>query len=62
LRRNGGWPICGVEEEAQGYTNELFYRNGPEPNDIRRQEAPLVKETFERALREAYAAGQRDAI
>jgi hypothetical protein len=50
------------EEEATGFTNELFYRDGPEPRDIRREDAALVKETFARALREAYAAGQRDAI
>jgi hypothetical protein len=50
------------EEEATGFTNELFYRDGPEPRDIGRQDAALVKETFARALRDAYAAGQRDAI
>jgi hypothetical protein len=51
-----------LRKKHRGDTNELFYRNAPEPNDIRRQEAPLVKERFERAPRETFAGGQRDAI
>ena len=48
-------------QEATACTNELYYRYGPDPRDIRREEAEHVKEKIEQYLHEAYAAGQADA-
>lgn len=42
--------------EAKACTNELYYRNGPAPEDIRREDVAYVTETIERYLREALAA------
>lgn len=47
-----------VSQEATGCTNEIFYRRGPTPTELRTYDAALVKETIERYLREAYEAGQ----
>jgi len=49
------------KQEAMAFTNELYYRNEPEPQDIRRADLGYVTETFERALRAAYAAGRSDS-
>jgi hypothetical protein len=47
-----------TELEAKACTNELFYRNGPTIEDIRKSDAQFVKDTIERCLREAFAAGR----
>lgn len=51
-----------AHHEAAACTNELFYRDGPSPRDIPRGQALFVGETIERYLREAYEAGEREAI
>lgn len=48
--------------EAQGATNELFYRYGPEPEAVRPDEALYVKEVIAQALMVAYNAGFNEAL
>lgn len=43
-------------QEATGCTNELFYRNGPVAEDIKRREAYLVSQKIEEYLRAAIKA------
>jgi hypothetical protein len=40
--------------EAKACTNELYYRNGHIPEDIRRDDVSYVVKTIERYLTEAY--------
>jgi hypothetical protein len=51
-----------AEQEATGFVNELFYREGPEPKDITRADAVWMRDTVLEYLREAYAAGAREGV
>lgn len=50
--------LYSFDMEAVGCTNELFYRDGPTPKDVRCQDAVYVKQTIERYLKEAFEAGK----
>jgi hypothetical protein len=49
-----------VQDEAIACVNELFYRNGPTPEDIRKQDVPYVTQTIARYLQEAYMSYRGD--
>ncbi|MCA6108073.1 hypothetical protein [Bradyrhizobium cenepequi] len=49
------------KEEAQGCTNELFYRDCPTPKPLALTDAVYIAETIENSLREAFEAGKRAA-
>ena len=57
-----GLAMYDAEQEATGLVNELFYREGPEPKDITRADAVLMRDTVLEYLREAYAAGAREGV
>lgn len=46
-----------IDHEAKACTNELFYRNGPTPEDIRCADVEYVIETIKRYMWEAFNAG-----
>lgn len=47
--------------EAMACTNELYYRSGPTPEPLGFKEVPLIVETVQRYLDEAFAAGRKEA-
>ena len=47
--------------EAKACVNELYYRDGPQPKDIRLEDAEYVQEVIQRYLQEAYSEGLKAA-
>lgn len=51
-----------INHEAKAAVNEMFYRNGPTPEDIKRDHAAIVEEIVSRYMWEAYNAGIQAAL
>lgn len=51
-----------IDHEAKAAVNEMFYRNGPTPEDIRRGDAAYIEEIVSRYMWEAYNAGIQAAL